>query len=81
MTIVERIIEEKGDAHVGILSFVSNAIDMTVFNNQFYISINDKLLIGNVNFPSKYKKRFMNMAKEIIMSVEKEEENGSDNPS
>lgn len=81
VTIVDKVLEEKEDYSIGILSFVSRAIDMMVYNNQFFLTVEDKLLLGNVNFPSKYKKRFINMAKEIILSIEKETENGSDNPS
>ena len=80
-TIVDKVVKEKEDYQIAILSFVTRAMDMMVFNNQFYLTVGENLLIGTVNFPSKYKKRFMNMAQEIIMSVEKEDDHGSDNPS
>ena len=70
VTIVEKRVEEKEDYHIGVLDFVSKAVDMPVYNMQFYISMNGKLLMGNINFPSKYKKRMIPLAKEIITSVE-----------
>lgn len=70
VTIVEKRVEEKEDMHIGVLDFVSKAVDMPVYNMQFYISVDGKLLMGNVNFPSKYKKRLIPLAKEIITSLE-----------
>ena len=81
VTVVDKMVEEKDDYYVGILSFVSKAVDTMVYNNQFFLTVGDSLLMGNLSFPSKYKTRFINMAKEVIMSIEKEDENGSDNPS
>lgn len=70
VTIVEKRVEEKEDYHIGVLDFVSKAVDMTVYNMQFYISVDGKLLMGNINFPSKFKKRMIPLAKEIITSLE-----------
>ena len=80
-TVVDKIYEERENFNLGILSFVSRALDMNVYNNQFYFAMEGGLIMGNLNFPSKYQKRFIKMAKEIILSIEKEEKNGSDNPS
>ncbi len=75
VTIVEKIVEEKiddnGDSfHIGMLAFVSKAVDMMVYNIQYFVSINGQLLLGTINFPSKFKKRMIPMAKEIIRSIE-----------
>lgn len=76
VTIVEKKVVEKEDYHIGIMSFVSRAIDIMVFNVQYYVSLNGKLLMGGITFPSRYKKRFIPMAEEIITSLTilKEEE-------
>ena len=75
VTIVEKIVEEKvddnGDSfHIGMLAFVSKAVDMMVYNIQYFVSIDGHLLLGTINFPSKFKKRMIPMAKEIIRSIE-----------
>lgn len=79
VTIVEKKVIEKTDFHIGILSFVSRAVDMMVYNMQYYVSINGRLLMGSVTFPSKYKKRMIPLAYEIIESLEiiKEELDGN----
>lgn len=80
VTIIEKKVEVKEDINIGILEFVSKAVDMMVYNMQFYVSIEGKLLMGCVNFPSKYKKRMIPLAKEIIGSLEilKEAGDGDD---
>ena len=75
ITIIEKKVQEKqkknGDIyHIGTLSFVSRAVDMMVFNVQFYISINGQLLLGTIVFPSKHKKRMIKVAYEMIESIE-----------
>ena len=75
VTIVEKIVEEKvddnGDSfHIGMLAFVSKAVEMMVYNIQYFVSIDGQLLLGTINFPSKFKKRMIPMAKEIIRSIE-----------
>ncbi len=82
-TIIEKRTEEKTTSsdenfHIGTLSFVSKAVDTTVYNEQFYISIEGRLLMGSVTFPSKYKKRMIPLAKEIIGSVELIERQGEE---
>lgn len=83
VTIIEKKVEEKDDFHIGMLSFVSKAVDMAVYNIQFYISLQGQLLLGTINFPSKYKKRMIPLAKEIIQSIEieKEEKDGTNHVS
>lgn len=80
VTIVEKEVIEKDDFHIGTMAFVSRAVDMMVYNLQFYLSIEGQLLIGNINFPSKFKKRMIPIAQEIIKSIEIGEsvENGVD---
>ena len=43
---------------------------MMVYNIQYFVSIDGQLLLGTINFPSKFKKRMIPMAKEIIRSIE-----------
>ncbi len=78
VTIIEKKVEVREDINIGILEFVSKAVDMMVYNIQFYVSIEGKLLMGCLNFPSKYKKRMIPLAKEVISSFEimKEANNG-----
>lgn len=81
VTIVEKNVVEKNDFHIGILDFVSRTVDMMVYNMQFYISVDGQLLLGNVNFPSKFKKRMIPIAQEMIHSIEmgEKENDGVDN--
>ena len=55
--------------HVGILEFISQAVDMSIYNVMFYISINNQLLMGNINFPYKKRNSYMKIAKETIDSI------------
>ena len=68
--IIEKKTIEKEGYNIGVMSFVSRAIDMMVFNYQYYVSVDDKLLIGGISFPSKLKKEYMPIAEEIIDSFE-----------
>lgn len=75
VTIVEKRVEEKKNEkgevfHIGILSFVTRAIETTAYNVQYYISIDGKILMGSITFPSKYKKRMIPLANEVISSIE-----------
>ncbi len=75
VTIVEKIVEEKIDDngesfHIGMIAFVSRAVDMMVYNIQYFVSIDGQLLLGTINFPSKFKKRMIPIAKEMIRSIE-----------
>lgn len=55
--------------HVGILEFISQAVDMSIYNVMFYISINNQLLMGNITFPYKKRNNYMKIAKETIDSI------------
>ena len=55
--------------HVGILGFISQAVDMSIYNAMFYISINNQLLMGNVTFPYKKRNGYIKIAKETIDSI------------
>ncbi len=77
-TLEEKTLEEEEVISIGILSFVSKAIETTVYNVQFYISIEGKLLMGGITFPSKYKKRLIPLAKEVINSIELWKEESED---
>jgi len=58
------------DSHtVGIMEFVSRAVDMNVYNVMFFFSMEGQLIIGTVNFPVKYRKRMIKIAKELIDSL------------
>lgn len=64
---------EKDGKNIGIMEFLSKAIDMTMYNVMFYFSLEERLMIGTINFPSEYKKRLVKVAKEIIDSLKIEE--------
>ncbi|MCM1161133.1 MAG: hypothetical protein NC412_07900 [Roseburia sp.] len=68
--VIEKKVEKIGEDDVGILSFVSKAVDTMVYNIQFYADFEGGLLVGNIHFPSKYKKRLIPLAKEVIYSME-----------
>lgn len=72
--ITETSVEEKENFHIGIMEFVSRAADMMVYNVQFCVSTKQGLLMGTVNFPSKYKTRMIPLAKQMIQSLEITEE-------
>ncbi|MBQ2802099.1 MAG: hypothetical protein IJF03_12035 [Lachnospiraceae bacterium] len=55
--------------HVGIMEFISQAVDMSIYNVMFYISINNQLLMGNITFPYKKRNSYMKIAKETIDSI------------
>lgn len=55
--------------HVGIMEFISQAVDMSIYNVMFYISIDNQLLMGNIVFPYKKRKSYIKIAKETIDSI------------
>lgn len=65
---------EKENDKIGVMEFVSSAMDTNVYNIQFYIPEDDGLLIGAINFPVKYKDRQIKIAQEMLQSVEIERE-------
>ena len=60
------------DKNIGIMEVVTRAADMNVYNVMFYISINQKLLIGTILCPAKHHERIVPIAKEIIDSIKVE---------
>jgi hypothetical protein len=69
--IIKTEVDEKEDRNIGIMEFITNAIDTTVYNIVFNVSMDGNILIGTINFPAKYKKRQVALAREIISSFEK----------
>lgn len=66
--------------NIGIIEFGSKAVDSSVYNVMFYISIENQALIGNINFANRYSKRLVPVAKEMIDSIEiQTEEKDGDN--
>ena len=55
---------------VGIMEVASRAVDCNVYNVMFYLVIENTLVIGSINFATKYSKRMMPIAKEILDSIE-----------
>lgn len=55
--------------HLGIMEFISEAVDMSIYNVMFYISIENQLVMGNITFPYKFRKTYMKIAKETIDSL------------
>ncbi|MBD5465866.1 MAG: hypothetical protein HDR22_08630 [Lachnospiraceae bacterium] len=66
--VIEHMVEEK-KYHIGIVEFISTAIDMSIYNVMFYVSIDNQLLMGNLTFPLKYKNSYVKIAKETIDSL------------
>ena len=72
---------QKEDRNIGIMEVVTRAADMNVYNVMFYLSINQKLLIGSILCPAKHHERMVPIAKEIIDSIKvvEEDTNASNN--
>lgn len=69
---------------MGLMEIATNAVDMGVFNTQFYLSLKDnRLFIGAVTCPAKNHNRMVPLIKEIIDSVVimEEEEDGNNHVS
>lgn len=69
--------------NIGIMEVGTRAVDCNVHNVMFYISIENRVVIGNINFATKYSKRMIPIAKQIIDSIEfiREENDGNNNTS
>lgn len=68
--------------NVGVMELVTQAVDMNVYNVMFYLSIQQKVLIGSFICPAKFHERMVPIAKQILDSVEifgGDEEDGSNN--
>ena len=58
----------------------TRAIDCNVHNVMFDISIHDQIVMGNIHFATRYSKRMIPIAKQMIDSIEFLEGNdGNDN--
>lgn len=55
---------------IGVIEFVSSAIDTKVYNTTFYVVVGENLLIGTIYFPLQYKDRQMKIVKEMVESFE-----------
>lgn len=72
-TVESQMLTDQDEYQVGRISFVSKALDVNVYNVQFYISYKGKLLFGALTFPGKHKKRMLPLAMEVIKSLRIEE--------
>lgn len=73
---------KKDEKNIGIMEVVTQAVDMNVYNVMFYISINNKILMGSIICPAKCHDRMVSIAKEILDSIEvfgEDEENANNN--
>lgn len=78
--ILSNVVVKKEERHMGLMEIATNAVDMPVFNTQFYLSLGEnKLFIGAVTCPAKHHNRMVPLIKEIIDSVVIEEENNGNN--
>lgn len=78
--ILSNVVVKKEERHMGLMEIATNAVDMPVFNTQFYLSLNEnKLFIGAVTCPAKHHNRMVPLIKEMIDSVVIEEENNGNN--
>lgn len=73
VTHLKKQVIDKDTYKMGVVEFVSSAIDTRVYNTTFYVVVNEQLLIGNINFPMKYKDRQMQIVKEMLESFQIEE--------
>lgn len=78
--ILSNVVVKKEERHMGLMEIATNAVDMPVFNTQFYLSLGEnKLFIGAVTCPAKHHNRMVPLIKEMIDSVVIEEENNGNN--
>lgn len=71
---------QKKDRNIGLMEMTTRAVDMNVYNIMFYLSVNQKLLIGSIICPARFHERMVPIAKEIIDSIEiVEEQDGNNN--
>lgn len=61
---------EIDEHNIGILQFVSHAIDMNVYNMMAFLSIDSKLLIMSISFPNKMSDRYISIGSQVIDSLE-----------
>lgn len=58
-----------GSHHISVLNFTSATLTSIIFNKMFVISLEGRVLIGNINFDNKFSKRYEKLATEIVHSV------------
>lgn len=51
------------------MHFLSQGIDETVYNIQFYVLVEERILLGSVSFPAKIRDRMVPLAEEIVDSL------------
>lgn len=67
--VVQTGIIEKEEHQIGVMEFVSRAVDMSVYNVMFYYSLNEQLMMASINFPFQDKENMIPVAKEILESL------------
>lgn len=67
-------IVDSGEYHIGCIEAITQAMDTSVKNHMFYISINGNLLMGNITYPLKFRKRQEVISREMISSLKVLEE-------
>ena len=65
--------------NIGIMEVGTRAVDSNVHNVMFYISVEEKVVIGNITFATKNSKQIIPIAKQIIDSIEFLEEKNDGN--
>lgn len=68
--ILSNVVVQKEERNVGLMEIATNAVDMAVYNTQFYLSLDkDRLFIGAVTCPAKRHNRMVPLIKEILDSI------------
>lgn len=57
-----------GSHNISVLSFTSGTIDTTIYNKMFFSSVEDRVVIGSINFETKHMQRYVKIAEEIVHS-------------
>ena len=68
--VIQKEIAPKEEINIGIMQFLSHAIDMKVYNVMSFFSMEGKLLILTISFPNKLSERYVTLAKQMIDSLE-----------
>lgn len=79
--ILSNVVVKKEERDMGLMEIATNAVDMSVYNTQFYLSLKEnQLFIGAVTCPAKNHDRMVPVIKEMIDSiiVKEEHDNGND---
>ncbi len=73
VTHIKKKMIHKEKCRIGVMEFISTAMDTKVYNTTFYAVVKEQLLIGNINFPIAYRERQLKIVKEMLESFEIEE--------